>query len=183
MEASIMPPAFHAIAALSENRVIALHGKIPWRIPADFRWFKHKTLGGTLVMGRKTFEAIGDPLPGRKSLVITHRPLDVPGVETCPDLAFFLDNYLKAHPDEDYWISGGGTIYTQLLDHCRFLYLTIVKRQVEGDTFFPSAELVEKSHVLDQIIHDEPEFRVERWINKNLPTEWKPAPEPWPFRA
>jgi dihydrofolate reductase len=132
-------------------------------------------------MGRKTFESIGKPLPGRKTLVLTHRELDVPGVETCSDLAFFLINYLKAHPDETYWIAGGGTIYTQLLDHCACLYLTMVKRTVEGDTFFPSAEHVGKTHVFDQVIHDESQFRVERWFNVKLPAALKPPPESWPL--
>ncbi|MCE0497035.1 MAG: dihydrofolate reductase [Methylacidiphilales bacterium] len=174
-------PTFHAIVAMSENRVIGDKGKIPWHIPDEYRWFKHKTMGGTLVMGRKTFESIGEALPGRKTLVLTHRSIDVPGVETCSDLALFLNDYLKAHPDETYWISGGSMIYTQLLDQCAYLYLTTVKRRVEGDAFFLSAEHVQKTHTLDQIIYDEPRFRVERWAKRNLPETARLAPEPWPF--
>jgi hypothetical protein len=102
-------------------------------------------------------------------------------VENCPSLAFFVTDYLKAHPDDTYWVAGGGTIYTQLLDRCDYLYLTVVKRQVEGDTFFPSAEHVHRTHVLDQVIHDEPQFRVERWANKTLPETRRLAPESWPI--
>ena len=65
-------PTFFAIAAMSENRVIGSQGKIPWHLPEDFRWFKHKTMGGTLIMGRKTFESIGKPLPGENG---GHLPL------------------------------------------------------------------------------------------------------------
>ncbi len=64
-------PTIHAIAAVSENRVIGNQGKIPWHLPDDFRWFKHKTMGATLVMGRKTYESIGKPLPGRKTVVLS----------------------------------------------------------------------------------------------------------------
>jgi dihydrofolate reductase len=172
---------FYAIAAMSENRVIGDKGQMPWHLPDEYRWFKHKTMGGTLVMGRKTFESLGKPLPGRKTIVLTHRSLEVTGVETCPGLAFFLTEYLKTHPHDTYWIAGGGTVYTQLLDHCAYLYLTTVKRRVEGDAFFPSAEHVQKTHALDQIIHDGPQFRVERWAGRNLPETARLAPEEWPF--
>lgn len=175
--------AFNAIAAMSENRVIGDHGKIPWHLPEDFRWFKHKTMGGTLVMGRKTFESIGKPLPGRKTVVLTHRSQVIPNVDESCSLRFFLTDYVKAHTGENFWVCGGGEIYRQLLDHCRYLYLTIVKRQVEGDTFFPPAWHVEKTHLLDQVIHENEEFRVERWKNKiyPFPPDWMLPPETWPF--
>lgn len=169
----------YAIAAMSENRVIGDHGKIPWHIPEDFRWFKHKTMGGTLIMGRKTFESIGKPLPGRKTLVLTHRPLDVAGVETCSNLALFETEYLKDHPNDHFWVCGGGTVYSQLLDHCRYLYLTIVKKEAKGDVFFP-AHFV-RSHSLEQIIHETAGFRVERWKNKKIPPSLELPAELWPF--
>ena len=173
-------PTFHAIAAMSENRVIGNKGKLPWHIPDDFRWFKHKTMGGILVMGRKTFESISEPLPGRKNLVLSRQPHATFPTPTYTFKTFF-DDYVANHPNETYWICGGGEIYQQLLNHCACLYLTIVKCHVEGDTFFPSAEHVEKTHVFDQIIHDEPQFRVERWANRNLPETAKLVPEVWPF--
>lgn len=178
-------PTFYAIAAMSENRVIGNQGKIPWHIPDDFRWFKHKTMGGTLVMGRKTFDSIGKPLPGRKTLVLTHRPLNVPGVDTCSDLRFFLTQYVKEQPQETtYWVCGGGTIYNQLLDLCAYLYLTIVKREVKGDAYFPDKWHVEKNHTFDQVIHDTPEFRIERWKRTtNRLLEPISPPETWPFSS
>jgi dihydrofolate reductase len=172
-------PIFHAIAAMSENRVIGNQGKIPWHIPEDFRWFKHKTMGGTLIMGRKTFESIGKPLPGRKTVVLTHRPLAISGVDSCSNLALFDTEYLKKHQGEDFWVCGGGTIYSQLLDHCSHLYLTIVKKQIAGDVFFPEHFL--RTHALEQLIYDNPDFRVERWKYRKLPPEFELVPETWPF--
>ncbi len=174
-------PTFFAITAMSENRVIGNQGKIPWHLPEDFRWFKHKTMGGTLIMGRKTFESIGRPLPGRKTLVLTHRPLNVAGIETCPGLGLLFTSYLKTHPDDTYWVAGGSTIYSQLRDQSAYLYLTRVKKTVEGDAKFPEFEDI---YELDQEIYDCPEFRVERWILKILVTN--PAfnrlpQEVWPF--
>ena len=164
---------FHAIAAMSENRVIGNHGKIPWHLPEDFRWFKHKTMGGTLVMGRKTFESIGKPLPGRKTVVLSRSSQAISGVIPCRDIAT-LQADLPA--DSPTWICGGAEIYAQLLPHCSVLYLTRVKRRVEGDAFFPAFE---ESYTLNQIIHETAEFQIERWINAGQ--VYKAEQEAWPF--
>jgi len=166
---------------MSENRVIGDHGKIPWHISDDFRWFKRKTTGGTLLMGRKTFDSIGKPLPERKTIVLTHRPLDVPNVETYSSLHLFDTQHLPHHMNENYWVCGGGTIYTQMLDRCLYLYLTIVKRTVEGDTLFPPDWHVEKNHQLEQVIYENSDFRVERWKNKTVPTLCVLPLENWPL--
>ena len=171
--------SFFAIAAMSENRVIGNQGKIPWHIPEDFRWFKYKTMGGTLVMGRKTFESIGKPLPGRKTVVLTHRPLDVAGVEVCSNLAALDTDYLPKNQAESFWLVGGGMLYGQMLDHCQYLYLTIVQKTVTGDVTFPDHFQI--THALDQIIHEKPEFRVERWKRRGLPSELEIPYEAWPF--
>ena len=168
-------PLFHAIAAMSENRVIGNQGKIPWRLPEDFRWFKHKTMGGTLIMGRKTFESIGEALPGRETVVVSSKANGL-GVHTCHDLSS-LDKMLSGLP-EPYWISGGAEIYRQLLEKCGLLYLTRVKRTAPGDAYFPPFE---DKFDLDQTIHENAQFRVERWINRTLPGLAKLPPEPWPF--
>lgn len=171
-------PIFHAIAAMSENRVIGNQGKIPWHIPEDFRWFKHKTMGGTLIMGRKTFESIGKPLPGRETVVISST-LQVAEVKICHDL-LNLDEMLSTLP-KPYWICGGAEIYKQLLGKCDLLYLTRIKRAVPGDAFFPS--FFADDFKLDQTIHENAQFRVERWIHKNKPLEFglKWPPESWPL--
>ena len=169
-------PIFNAIAAMSENRVIGNQGKIPWHLPEDFRWFKHKTMGGTLIMGRKTFESIGKPLPGRESAVISSNA-NTSAKHTCRDL-LSLNETLSSLP-EPYWICGGAVIYRQLLGKCSLLYLTRVKRTVPGDAFFPPFE---NEFDLDQTIHENADFRVERWINKTIPKQSKLSPESWPFR-
>jgi dihydrofolate reductase len=166
---------FHAIAAMSENRVIGNQSKIPWHLPEDFRWFKHKTMGGTLIMGRKTFESIGKPLPGRETLVLSRTKM-VFGAETCHDLSK-LDEMLSTRP-KPYWICGGVEIYRQFLRSCDLLYLTQVKSVVSGDAFFPPFE---DKFELDQVIHENAQFRVERW-RRLFHHEMPPIePEAWPF--
>jgi dihydrofolate reductase len=168
-------PIFYAIAAMSENRVIGSQGKLPWNLPEDYRWFKHKTMGGTLIMGRKTYESIGEPLPGRETVVLTRssKPLKV---STCPDISS-LDQTLPPLP-KPYWVCGGVEIYRQLLKNCDLLYITQVKRIVAGDAFFPPFE---DKFELDQTIHENELFRVERW-KRLFHSERAPIePEPWPF--
>ena len=113
-------PIFHAIAAMSENRVIGDHGKIPWHLPEDFRWFKHKTMGGILIMGRKTFESIGKPLPGRKTAVLSRITSGLSGVTVYNNIETFK---AETTPDVPNWICGGSEIYSQFLPQCTALYL------------------------------------------------------------
>src|SRR5438132_2289163 len=77
---------FKAIAAMTLNRVIGAGNKIPWHLPEDFKWFKKLTTGHVIVMGRKTYESIGKPLPNRTTIVLSRSPLDIPGVTTIADL-------------------------------------------------------------------------------------------------
>jgi dihydrofolate reductase len=167
-------PILYAIAAMSDNRVIGRQGKIPWHLPEDFRWFKHKTMGGTLIMGRKTFKSIGKPLPGRETLVLS-RSVELPGVHNCHDLAA-LDDALRPLP-KPYWVCGGTEIYRQLLRSCQYLYLTRVKQTVSGDAFFPPFE---DKFEFEQLIHDNHEFQVERWKRLFLHDLAPLEPETWP---
>jgi len=168
-------PLFQAIAAMSENRAIGHLGKIPWHLPEDYRWFKEKTMGGTLVMGRKTFEGIGKALPGRETVVLTRSSRTL-GVTTCHNL-LSLEESLSSLP-KPYWICGGAEIYRQLLRRCDVLYLTRVKRLAPGDAFFPPFE---DKFEFDQTIHENEQFRVERWRQLFLPDKTPLEPEPWPF--
>jgi dihydrofolate reductase len=123
------------IAALSRNRVIGKDGKLPWYLPEDLRRFKQLTTGHTVLMGRKTFESLGKPLANRRNIVVSSKP--VPGLECYPS----IDAALKALESEDLvFILGGGQVYSQLLERADYLYLTIIEREIEGDTFFPSYE-------------------------------------------
>ena len=121
---------------MSLNRVIGNGNKIPWHLPEDFKWFKKMTTGNIIVMGRKTFESIGKPLPNRTTIVLSRSGFSYPGVQTIADLT-------GLHPENesgDIFICGGAQIYAQALPLCSDLYLTLVKRTVEGDAFFPPFE-------------------------------------------
>jgi dihydrofolate reductase len=145
-----------AIAAMSLNRVIGNEGKIPWHLPEDFRWFKRITSGQTVLMGRKTFESLGRPLPNRTNIVVTRRG-EIPGVTTIADLAAFNP---AAFAPQEVFVIGGSEIYAQLLPLCTDLYLSVVQREVEGDTLFPifeaDFELVDRPLI-------QPEFTVEHY--------------------
>ncbi len=123
------------IAAMAANRVIGRGAEIPWHIPGEQQRFKNTTMGHTLVMGRKTFESIGRPLPGRKTVVISRRP----GYRAAGCLvAHSLDEALAlCSADQRVFIAGGGEIYRQALPRADKLILTILDRTVEGDIFFP----------------------------------------------
>jgi dihydrofolate reductase len=127
---------FKAIAAMSENRVIGRGNQIPWHLPEDFKWFKQTTTGHVLVMGRKTFASIGRPLPNRTTLVLSRSGFTHPGVVTIRTPA-----EIPAHAgDREVFICGGAEIYAQLLPFCSDLFLTRVKRTVDGDACFPAFE-------------------------------------------
>jgi len=125
-----------AIAAMSLNRVIGRAGNLPWHLPEEFRWFKQTTSGHAVLMGRKTFDSLGKPLPNRTNIVVT-REGQIPGVETVRDLAAFDPT---AYAPKEVWVIGGAEIYRQLLPRCEELMLTVVQREVDGDAFFPEFE-------------------------------------------
>jgi dihydrofolate reductase len=151
---------FKAIAAMSENRVIGAGNKIPWHLPEDFKWFKKMTTGNVIVMGRKTFESIGKPLPNRETIVLTRGQWQHPGVRTVSDLSQ-ID---PAKETRDIFICGGAQIYEQALPLCSDLYLTLVKRVVEGDAFFPRFE--DQFELVAEIL-DCAEFKIVHYRNRN----------------
>ena len=127
---------FKAIAAMSENRVIGNGATIPWHLPDDFKFFKAMTTGHVVVMGRSTFEAIGRPLPNRETIIVSRRGFANPGVRTVSS----LDDIDVNADAREVFICGGAQIYALALSRCSDLYLTHVKRVVEGDVFFPPFE-------------------------------------------
>jgi len=144
-----------AIAAMSLNRVIGQGGTIPWHLPEDFKWFKKTTMGHVLVMGRKTFESIGKPLPGRETIVLSRSRFSFPGVRTVSDL-----RELDLENRRTLFLCGGAEIYKQYLPLCSELYLTTVKRVVDGDAFFPPFE---DRFVLVEQLHENPDFSISRY--------------------
>ena len=146
---------------MSENQVIGHGNKIPWHLPEDFKWFKKMTTGQVVVMGRKTFESIGKPLPNRDTIVLSRGAFQYPGVRTISDLAQ-ID---LAQESRDVFICGGAQIYQQALPLCSDLYLTLVKRVVEGDAFFPAFE---EAFELSEQISDGAEFTILRYQNRAI---------------
>src|SRR5438034_8764081 len=115
---------------MSLNRVIGAGSRIPWHLPEDFKWFKEMTTGQVVVMGRKTFEGIGKPLPNRTTIVLTRSPGPIAGVRTISDLNQ-LDSSDPALAGREIFICGGAQVYQQALPVCSDLYLTVVKRVAE----------------------------------------------------
>jgi dihydrofolate reductase len=123
------------IAAMANNRVIGKDNQMPWHLPADFAWFKRSTLGKPVVMGRKTYDSIGRPLPGRLNVVISRdESLKIEGVTTVTSVELALE--LLSDVDE-VMIIGGGSIYESCLPKADKLYLTYIDLAVDGDTQFP----------------------------------------------
>lgn len=148
---------------MSENRVIGAGGKLPWHLPEDFKWFKRITMGQILVLGRKTFESIGKPLPGRETIVLSRSGFRYDGIRVVPDIKG-LDEAVEGDPREVFFC-GGADIYRQALRLCSDLFLTQVKRVVAGDAFFPKFE-DQFDRILDMI--DNPEFMVTHYQNRAL---------------
>jgi dihydrofolate reductase len=123
------------IAAMAANRVIGRRNTIPWHIPEELRWFKSITMGHALIMGRKTFESIGRPLPGRATFVISRDPdRSFAGCATVQS----LDQALAlAAGQEKVFIAGGAQIYSLALPLAHTILLSILDKEVDGDTFFP----------------------------------------------
>lgn len=135
------------IVAMGENRVIGAAGEIPWRLPTDFAHFKRTTLGKPLVMGRKTFESIGKPLPGRTNIVVTRQEGYAPeGVLVAATLSGAIDMaqaVASADGAEEVMIGGGGEIYREAMPLAERLYVTHVAVAPSGDAWFPPIDPAE----------------------------------------
>lgn len=129
-------PVISAIYAISENGVIGKDQSIPWRLPADLKRYKQLTMGNPILMGRKTYESIGKPLPGRRNIIITRNPeFSAPGTET----AHSLESAIKICGDvPEIFIVGGTALFQEGVEkgYISKIYETFVHADVEGDTFF-----------------------------------------------
>lgn len=127
----------HMIVARSENGVIGRGNRIPWRLRDDMRFFRETTTGNTVVMGRKTFESLGRPLPNRRNIVVTRdKQFRADGVDVVhsPEAALAVP---RESDDGELFVIGGQQIYEALLPHTDVVYMTVVKAVVEGDALFP----------------------------------------------
>lgn len=155
------------IVAAAENGVIGVDNRLPWRLPADLQRFKQLTMGHHLIMGRKTYESIGRPLPGRITVVLSRSAgVDVPGVQVARSLD---DAFAQAaaRGDEEPFVCGGAEVYAQAIGQCDRCYLTVVERQYTGDAIFPGLDAASWSLAETEPHSDaEPPFRFETWDRK-----------------
>jgi dihydrofolate reductase len=137
-------PSLALIAALADNRVIGRDNRMPWHLPADLRYFKARTLGKPIVMGRKTWDSLGRPLPGRLNIVVSRQPgLALDGAETFGSLPAALDRareWAVANGAGEVMLIGGAQLYAQALSQADRLYLTRIAAAPEGDAFFPELD-------------------------------------------
>jgi len=141
----LKPKKFAIVVAIAENGVIGRDGGLPWRLSSDLKRFKADTMGKPIIMGRKTWESIGRPLPGRVSIVVTRdKAFRAEGAEVANSVADAVDlarAQARNMPDADeICVIGGGEIYRQALSLTDRLYVTHVLASVEGDTYFPAID-------------------------------------------
>ena len=144
---------------MAENRVIGNAGTIPWHLPEDFKFFKATTMGHAILMGRKTYESIGKPLPGRENIVLSRTMPETQGITIIRS----LDELKEPTDGRDLFVIGGEEIYRLLLPKVQELYVTKVPRVIEGDTRFPEfeAEFDSGTKVLETA-----DFRV--WLHRRF---------------
>lgn len=161
-------PILKAIAAMAPNRVIGRDGTLPWRLPEDLKWFRRLTLGHPVLMGRRTWESLPKPLPGRRNLVLSRswaadgRVLEGAEVLASPDDLAVLDPPAGAVV----WVIGGAEIYRAVLPRCDELYLSLLRDPHEGDVRFPPFE---EGFTLAETVAAYPEFELRRYVRRRPP--------------
>ncbi|MBR1950037.1 MAG: dihydrofolate reductase [Bacteroidales bacterium] len=150
------------IVAVAQNNAIGRNNELLWHISEDLKYFKSTTTGHPVIMGRKTYESIGRPLPGRRNIVLTRGTLEIPPVKnpqtTSMEVVNSLDEvYAIAQSDEEFFVMGGGMLYNETFGKADFLYLTKIYAIAEdADTFFPEVDEKEWDVVREsQLLHDE----------------------------
>ena len=135
------------IAALAENSVVGINNKLPWHLPEDLKYFKRLTTGKAIIMGRKTYESIGRPLPNRTNIVVSRNPaFQAEGVRVVSELSQAIElandiNFING--EDEVMVIGGAMIYQEALPLADRLYLTHVHAHVNGDAYFPEVDFAE----------------------------------------
>ncbi|WP_371850887.1 MULTISPECIES: dihydrofolate reductase [Pseudomonas] len=158
------------IAALARNRVIGRDNQLPWHLPADLKHFKAMTLSKPIIMGRKTWDSLGRPLPGRLNLVVSRQPgLQLDGAEVFPSLDAAIvraDQWARETGASELMLIGGAQLYAQGLAQAARLYLTRVDLSPEGDAYFPEVDEAHW-HLVEQDAHaatdTTPAYGFETW--------------------
>lgn len=125
------------LVAMDRNHVIGFEKGMPWHLPRDLSFFKEKTTGNTMIMGRKTYDSIGRVLPNRRNIVLTRKQSNFPeGIEIIDNLKV-LQQWNTENPEEEYFVIGGGNIFEQVLNYADRMYITWIDEAFDGDTYFP----------------------------------------------
>jgi dihydrofolate reductase len=136
-------PQVSAIVAMSENRVIGHNNNLPWYLPADLHHFKTITTGHPILMGRKTYQSIGKPLPNRTNIILSRNPrFQAPSCIVVPSMTKAIE-YALTQYYKNIFIIGGADVYNQCMSYISRIYLTTVHEEFEGDVFFPELNLNE----------------------------------------
>ncbi|MCV4267514.1 dihydrofolate reductase [Pseudomonas capsici] len=158
------------IAALGENRVIGVDNSMPWHLPGDFKYFKATTLGKPIIMGRKTWDSLGRPLPGRLNLVVSRQAdLQLEGAEVFASLEAAVvraEQWAQEQGVDEVMLIGGAQLYAQGLPDADRLYLTRVALSPEGDAWFPEFDAAEWTLVSESpnpALDDKPAYSFEVW--------------------
>ena len=152
---------FKAVAAMSSNRVIGKNGELPWHFSEDLKFFKKLTWNSTVVMGRKTFESIGRPLPQRKNVVLSTSMKPREGVHIFNNVEDLLCQYENS--SEPVYIIGGSQIYETLLNWTKEIYLTYIFNEYSGDASFPEFE---SKYSLKEIMFENNDFEIRKYVLK-----------------
>ena len=127
---------YDLVAARAENGVIGSGNTIPWRVKGEQKLFRNVTMGGTLIMGRKTWDSIGRPLPGRETVVVTRQTLDLEGAHVVSSLDAAFD--VAQDTGKPCFVVGGGDLYAQTIGAAHAVHLTTIETTVAGDVYFPA---------------------------------------------
>lgn len=149
------------IVAIAKNHVIGRDGQLPWHLPSDLQHFKKTTMGCPLIMGRKTFDSIGKPLPGRDNIVLTRdKDLQIPGCIVMHSVQAAIE---YCQDQEKAFIIGGGDIFRLALPHTDTLIVTALEREVEGDIFFEPIDPDQFREVHSRDCDEEEPYRIIRY--------------------
>lgn len=151
------------IVAMAKNRTIGKDGKIPWHLSRELKLFKQITTGHTLIMGRKTYESIGRPLPERKNIVVTRNPdFKADGCHVYTD----LNKAISDHKNERIFVIGGAEIFKQCMDLADEIHLTVVQKEFDGDVSFPEFNADDYRISERTYYEDDPPFELIHYIKK-----------------
>ncbi len=151
---------FSHITAASSNNVIGYQNELPWHIPEDLKFFRSKTRNHTVIMGRKTFESLGSPLPQRANIIISRsaQKSENPHVHWTTNIEKAMKMAQEVSDEEEIFIIGGGEIYKQSLDKVQRIYLTRIHQEYKGDAFYPEVPL-HKFQLVEEKKHEgQPSF-------------------------